>query len=1197
MTLLNPARKRSVNDDSMPALHGRTGQKVLRGGVLATLLAAIFFAGVSPAAVAAAGPTPIATSSAPKAFQHSAEDKVAYLHDGSLLVGYYDNNNHAIVEHITTPSTTPLSTQVDSITGGSEISFYTLPSTNSTEVWIATGSELTGGLLQEQVQYGIYNGSTFSWHTVATVPGSLTSGRQDPTVTWTGKWLITSWWDDTLGGNTDTVFYNWTTVKDGTSPSGWHVQAKSGTTAAAGATKSGTTAAATLANATTITYTVTSGADPALNDAIEFGHGTVNSEVRTVTGIAGGPTPAPWTLTVAALSNPHAMGENDVTAASGAGATTITYSSPVGIAPAVGDQFQFGTAISNNGTVSCTTSGALTAARCDADFGTVTAVSAGPPPYTLTVSPALTNGHAVGEPIRIGANQLTSTASNSVQVSIRHSAKLGATIAVYGAACQILTRTLLDSATDPTPGNWNPETAVDPGNNDCEGNFGGPQIAIDESTGNIHVFEAVTTSNGPNWSGVTYWLGTPDGTPMISGNVTFGSRVIVDATGTNATDPPDVAGTVDPATGRVYVFWATHGSLDGTAGGAIKYSTLDGPNYATASAPVTLSSGSNNHYPHVPAMLLGTGGLTAGYVPLIYESGTNIVMNNSIRIDNAAPTVPTGLKPSTTTKPSVVLTWNASTDDIAVTGYDIYRNGGSTPYATVSGSTLTYEDTGVVILSTYTYTVDAFDAAGKHSAQSAPISAMIGDTTPPSVPTGVAATTLSTPQVNVSWNASTDNVGVTGYTVYRNGIALTTVSGSTLTYADKTVAASTAYSYTIDAFDAAHNHSAQSTPASLVTPGYTTYTAVTPARLLDTRNNGTTLGNAGSLNLAIGGVSVPANATAVVLDVTAVNESTAGAFIVYPAGSAVPLASNLNWVAHETVANLVMVGLGAGGAITIHNPAGTADAVVDLEGYYSPSTGTSAGEFVPVAPMRITDTRPGSGEPNAGLTLAPLANLDVQVTGVGGIPATGVSGVVMNVTATNTTAAGFFTVFPTGASSLPLASNLNWTAGMTVPNRVIVPVGIGGKVSFHNGMGNADLIVDVNGYFTDSTGTGASFHALIPTRIVDTRYGTGGFTSALGPGATMTVTVAGGAGVPAMTAATPPTSVVLNVTVEGSTAGSDLVVWPDGGSAPLASDLNFTRGQTVANLVVVKLSAGGKIDIRNDFGSTSVIVDIVGWYG
>jgi len=372
------------------------------------------------------------------------------------------------------------------------------------------------------------------------------------------------------------------------------------------------------------------------------------------------------------------------------------------------------------------------------------------------------------------------------------------------------------------------------------------------------------------------------------------------------------------------------------------------------------------------------------------------------------------------------------------------------------------------------------------------------------------------------------------------------------------------------------------------------YTAVTPVRLLDTRNSGNRLGSGGSLNLTIGGVGqVPANATAVVINVTAVDQSAAGFFTVYPTGAARPNASNLNFDPHQTIPNLVTVGLGSAGQVTIFNGAGTANAVVDLEGYYAaPGSGTT-GQYVPVVPARITDTRAGSGQANAGITLGQGSTLDVQVTGAGGIPATGVTAVVMNVTATNTSTASFFTVYPKGAG-LPLASNLNWTRGVTVPNRVIVPVGTGGKVSFYNGVGLADLIVDVNGYFTDGTGSGAMFTTLTPSRIVDTRNGTGGFSSPVGQGQNIVVTVAGNGGVPGNGSAK---AVVLNVTVDGPTAASDLIVWPDGGSVPLASDLNFVAGHAVPNLVIVKLSAGGKIDIRNDFGSTNVIVDVVGWYG
>src|SRR4029077_4997519 len=187
------------------------------------------------------------------------------------------------------------------------------------------------------------------------------------------------------------------------------------------------------------------------------------------------------------------------------------------------------------------------------------------------------------------------------------------------------------------------------------------------------------------------------------------------------------------------------------------------------------------------------------------------------------------------------------------------------------------------------------------------------------------------------------------------------------------------------------------------------YTSMTPERLLDTRSNGGKLGPGGSLDLAIGGVTVPSSATSVILNVTTPNTTAAGFFTVFPTGSSLPTASNLNWVAGQTIPNLVSVSLGTGGKVTIYNGHGNADVVVDLEGYFAPNTDGTAGEFTPKVPARITDTRPLSGEPNAGSTLTAGATLDVQVTGVGGVPATGVSAVVLNATVTNTTAAGFLT--------------------------------------------------------------------------------------------------------------------------------------------------------------------------------------------
>jgi hypothetical protein len=156
-----------------------------------------------------------------------------------------------------------------------------------------------------------------------------------------------------------------------------------------------------------------------------------------------------------------------------------------------------------------------------------------------------------------------------------------------------------------------------------------------------------------------------------------------------------------------------------------------------------------------------------------------------------------------------------------------------------------------------------------------------------------------------------------------------------------------------------------------------------------------------------------------------------------------------------------------------------------------------------------------------------------------------------------------------------------------------VQVGTGGRVSFYNGLGSADLVIDVNGYFTDGTRSGAAFIPVVPSRILDTRSG-----SPLGPAATKALIVAGNGGVPLIPSVPAPTAVVVNVTVTAPTTASDLVIWPeDALQMPNASDLNFVGGQTVPNLVVVKLSATGTIDIFNAFGTTHVVVDVVGWYG
>jgi hypothetical protein len=322
------------------------------------------------------------------------------------------------------------------------------------------------------------------------------------------------------------------------------------------------------------------------------------------------------------------------------------------------------------------------------------------------------------------------------------------------------------------------------------------------------------------------------------------------------------------------------------------------------------------------------------------------------------------------------------------------------------------------------------------------------------------------------------------------------------------------------------------------------------------------------------------------LNVTVTNTTAASFLTVYGTSSSRPLASNLNWKAGQTIPNLVETPVGANGSVTFYNAAGSTDVVADLEGYYFAPNGSAGGE-VALTPARITDTRAGSGQANAGSTLGAGQSLAIQATGAGGVPSAGVSGVILNVTVTNTTAASFLTVWPTGAPQ-NVVSNLNWVAGQTIPNRVFVPVGTGGKVSVFNAAGSTDVVVDVSGYFTDSTTQGQTFTPQIPLRIEDTR--SDGKT--LAPNTSFSIQVGGVAGVPVTAKA-----VILNVTATDTTASSFLTVYPSTATRPLASDLNWTAGVTIPNLTVATLGSNGMVSFYNAAGSTDVVVDLFGFFG
>jgi len=404
------------------------------------------------------------------------------------------------------------------------------------------------------------------------------------------------------------------------------------------------------------------------------------------------------------------------------------------------------------------------------------------------------------------------------------------------------------------------------------------------------------------------------------------------------------------------------------------------------------------------------------------------------------------------------------------------------------------------------------------------------------------------------------------------------------------------------------------------------YTALTPTRICDTRSgnpsnlsgaeaqcNDKTLEAGKPLDVTVAGIAgVPSTGvSAVVLNVTAVDESASGYLTVYPAGSSQPSTSNLNFTAGDTVANLTEVGVGSNDQVSIVSDVAT-DVVVDLEGYYSVPSSTGAGLYNGLVPARICDTRSGNPSNLSGAeaqcnnkTLSANQPLSIQVTGVGGVPSTGVSAVALNLTAVGFRASGYVSAYPAG-SKPPVASNVNFHPGEgPVPNRVIVSVGSGGEIEVVSDVAT-NVVIDVDGYFTSAGGTGTQFNAeASPVRIVDTRCSASSppsFCSSedipsansglgpLGPGQSMTVQVTGTAGVPPAARA-----VVLNVTVTDTTAASYLTVYP-GGARPTASDLNWTSGETVPNLVIATLGSGGTVTIYNYVGSTQVVVDVMGWY-
>jgi hypothetical protein len=359
-----------------------------------------------------------------------------------------------------------------------------------------------------------------------------------------------------------------------------------------------------------------------------------------------------------------------------------------------------------------------------------------------------------------------------------------------------------------------------------------------------------------------------------------------------------------------------------------------------------------------------------------------------------------------------------------------------------------------------------------------------------------------------------------------------------------------------------------------------------PKRVYDSRQS-TPVAVGTTRNVTVAGVfGVPANATAVALNIAAVAPVGAGHLRIFPAGTPLPTASVVNFATAKNTPNHVVVKVGAGGQLSVY-AGNTTHVIVDVAGYFLSDGALDQYNSV-TAPIRLlTQTIPAAVAGNT----AP-STLNVSVLGVGGIPSV-VGGsvpsvVALNIGAINPIGTGHIRVFPTGGS-LPDSSTHNFIAGDSRTNLVLVRPSASGQVSIYNASGGAVTItVDTIGYFGQG---GLGFKPIQPIRPLDTREPTGN--PPLAAGAFIEVPIRGFGVVPNSANVK---SVVLNVAAVNPTAIGSVNVGPSGSNPTLAS-FTHPANENVANLVMVPVGVDGKIRlVNNSSGTTHLIVDITGYF-
>ncbi len=449
----------------------------------------------------------------------------------------------------------------------------------------------------------------------------------------------------------------------------------------------------------------------------------------------------------------------------------------------------------------------------------------------------------------------------------------------------------------------------------------------------------------------------------------------------------------------------------------------------------------------------------------------------------------------------------------------------------------------------------------------------------------------------LTWSAA---AGATSYDVYLGTLStpplVTNTTGTS--YVPPTLSVDTTYYWQIVARDGSGS-------ASSATWSFTTgaalapllFVPVTPCRVADTRvpagqfgGPTMTAGSTRSFPIPQGGCSIPASAQAYSVNVTVVPDGPLGFLSLWPTGQPQPVASTLNSWGGIVVANAAIVPAGTGGAVSVFVSNDT-DVILDVNGYFAAAGAASPSAFYAATPCRIADTRGPAGQFGGPSLYAGQTRSFSIPSSLCQTPA-GATAYSLNVTAVpDTNYLGFLSAWPTGQVQ-PNVSTLNSWTGKVVANAAIVPAGTNGSISAFV-TDPTDVILDINGYFSQPGGAGAlSFYPVVPCRVADTRWPVGPF-----GGPEMTATQTRSFAIPASGCYVPSTAVAysVNITVVPDARLSFLSAWPAGLAQPVVSTLNSWDGSVVANAAIVPAGTGGAISIFVT-DNTQVILDINGYF-